>query len=70
MVEMIDNNERCEPWNRLINDHPLLAEIRELKMMSPADKAHYASTLGGQGILQYQEAHKWQRIISLNSGVA
>ena len=40
-------SERYEPWNRLIDDHPLLAEIRELKMMSPADLTHYAATPGG-----------------------
>jgi len=43
----IDNSERYEPWNRLIDDHPLLADMQELKMMSPADKAHYASTPRG-----------------------
>jgi hypothetical protein len=43
----IDDSERYEPWNRLIDDHPWLTDMQELKTMSPADKAHYASTPGG-----------------------
>jgi hypothetical protein len=35
------------PWNRLINGHPLLVDLQELRQMSPADKARYASTPGG-----------------------
>jgi len=37
-----DDSERCAPWNRLINGHPLLVDLQELRQMSPADKAHYA----------------------------
>ena len=47
MTTIIEDIECYEPWNRLIDDHPLLADMQELKMMSPADKAHYASTPRG-----------------------
>jgi len=42
-----DDSERCAPWNRLINGHPWLNDIRELKMMSPADLTHYAAPRAG-----------------------
>jgi len=36
------DGERCAPWNQLINGHPWLVDLQELRQMSPADKAHYA----------------------------
>ena len=33
-------------------------DVKELQGMSEADKAHYASTPGGQGIHPYQEVDK------------
>ena len=48
-----DDSERCAPWNRLINGHPLLVDLQELRQMSPADKAHYA---GGATRTQPAEA--------------
>jgi hypothetical protein len=42
-----DDSERCAPWNRLINGHPLLVDLQELRQMSETDLSHYASTPGG-----------------------
>ena len=39
--------------NRLIGDHPLLADRRELRQLSEADKMHYA---GGSTRTQPAEA--------------